>query len=120
MALERTAHHRIVVERPLVRRPAQAPFRTAPGSGLLVPAPWTDDVHPISYVLAGIHAAYAAEDALLLVVGHAAASEAPALAAARSDAIRCLIRGDADAWVGLATDHGSIADVKAYLQYLNA
>ena len=43
MALERATHHRIVVERPLVRRPAYAPLRAAPGSGLLVPAPWTDD-----------------------------------------------------------------------------
>jgi hypothetical protein len=120
MALDRATHHRIVVERPRVRRPAYAPLRSAPGSGLLVPAPWTDDVHPISYVLAGIHAARTAEDALLLVVGHATVSEVPALAAARSEAIRCLLHADADAWVALATAHGSIRDVKAYLQYLNA
>lgn len=120
MALERTMHHRIVVERPSVRRPAQSPFPAALGSGLLVPAPWTDDVHPISYVLAGVHAARTAPDTVMLVVGHATASEAPALAAARSEAIRCLVQGDAKAWVELATAHGSIRDVKAYLQYLNA
>lgn len=120
MALERTMHHRIVVTRPCIRRPVYAPLRSAPSSGLLVPAPWTDDVHPISYVLAGLHAARAIPDALLLVVGHATATEAPALAAARSEAIRCLLCGDVDTWVGLATDHGSIRDVKAYLQYLNA
>lgn len=119
MALERTTHHRIVVERPLVRRPATAPLRAAPGSGLLVPAPWTDDVHPISYVLAGLHAARTAPDALLMVVGHATASEPPGLASARSEAIRCLMHADAEAWVELATRHGSIADVKAYLRYLN-
>jgi len=120
MALERATHHRLVVERPLVQRPTHAPLRAAPGSGLLVPAPWTDDVHPISYVLGGIHTARATDDALLLVVGHKAPSEPPALAAARSEAIRCLLHADAEAWVALATAHGSIRDVKAYLQYLNA
>jgi hypothetical protein len=120
MALERATHHRIVVERPVVSRPAYAPFRTAPDSAVAVPAPWTDDVHPISYLLAGVHAARAHADALLLVVGHATASEPPALAAARSDALRSVVQGDAKAWVRLATAHGSIRDVKAYLQHLNA
>jgi len=120
MALERAAHHRIIVERPVLRRPADTPLRSAPSSGLLVPAPWTDDVHPISFVLAGVHATRALPDALLLVVGHATASEPPALAKARSEAIRCLLHDDAQAWVALATKHGSIRDVKAYLPHLNA
>ncbi|MCX4247631.1 peptidoglycan-binding domain-containing protein [Paraliomyxa miuraensis] len=120
MQIERAMHHRIVVTRPVVRRPRRAPFRAAPRSGLLVPAPWTDDVHPISYILAGIHAARSAGDALLLVVGHVAPAEARALGRARAEALRCVVESDAAAWVELAQTHGTLADVKAYLQYLNA
>jgi hypothetical protein len=57
---------------------------------------------------------------VILVAGHTADDEDTALGAVRPEAIRCLVQGDAEAWVQLATSSGSIQDIKAYLQYLNA
>lgn len=114
-----TAHNRVVVEPPRVRRCAPV-FACAPGSGLALPGPWSELAHPISWILAGVHQATLVEDPVVMVVGHATSSEPTTLAAARSESLRCIVEDDADAWVALATDTGSIRDIKAYLQYLNA
>lgn len=58
----------------------------------------------------------------LLIVGHAspegAAKGNEALALRRAECARHLLVGDREAWVGLATDHGSPADVQRLLRYL--
>lgn len=117
--LEPGAHHRFVATRPRVWRPEHSPFPADRGSALLVPAPWTDDVHPISVMLAAINAAQAVDDPLVFVAGCVEPDEDQALGRARADTMAALVQGDAEQWVELATQHGSIADIKAYLQYLN-
>lgn len=114
-------HHRIVVRRPVIWRPNRV-LVSAHGSGLLVPAPWTDDYHPISHILAAVYTARTHADSkpVILVIGHTTEDEDPSLGTLRSEAIRCLLQNDARAWVQLASSSGSIRDVKAYLQYLNA
>ena len=92
------------------------------GSGLLVPAPWTDHDHPISHILAAVYTALTQVDSqpVILVIGHTTEDENASLGTLRPEAIRCLLQNDAKAWVQLAKSSGSIRDVKAYLQYLNA
>lgn len=118
--LELAHHHRVVVTRPRILQPETAPFPTRHGSAVLTPAPWAGELHPISFVLAAIHTAVATPNAVVCFIGHTAPDETPALGNARAESVRCLVEDDAAAWVTLATQHGSIRDVKAYLQYLNA
>lgn len=111
-------HHRIVVDRPLLLIPQHGTIATRPGSALVMPAPWTDGLHPISFILAAVHAARSVEDPVVLFVGHNAEGEPAALADARSRCIRCIIERDRNGWVSLATDHGGLDDIIAYLTYL--
>ena len=117
--VETGRHHRIVVHRPVVHRPAE-PLGCATGSGLVLPGPWTKDRHPIPFLLSAVHEAARLEHPVVLVVGHAGAEESPDLAQARAKGLQCLVDDDVKTWVRLATETGSIEDVKGYLQYLNA
>ncbi len=113
---------RVVLERPLLRFAVPDVLRCDHASTLLVPAPWTDDWHPLAAVARGLRALVDAPERWLLVIGHASApgSEAgnQALSEHRADAVRALVENDADAWVEHARERGSLRDVLAYLDYL--
>lgn len=111
--------HRVVVVGPTVHRPTQ-PLGCPIASGLVVPGPWMEDRHPIPFILAAIHEAARLDDPVVLIVGHVARDEKPELGKARADGLRCLMQNDADGWVEIATETGSIQEVKGYLSYLNA
>ena len=112
-------HNRIVLLRPRVRRPTPAPIESYPNAALVVPSRLNQYRHPISVILAAIHASRDASDAsLILVVGLVTGDEAPGLARHRTESVRCLVENDAAAWLTLATEAGSLLEVKAYLDYL--
>ena len=111
--------HRIILERPVVLRP-ERPLALAADSGLVLPGPWMGERHPIPFLLSAVHESADLSSPLALLVGRVASGEDPALGQARADSLCCLVTGDLEGWVELATRTGSIRDVKGYLQYLNA
>ncbi len=110
-------HHKIIVQRPAVKTARRGPFQTRPGSGLALVGP--GDEHIIPFVLGSVHAAAQLDAPVGLVVGLRAHGEAAGAGAARARGVGAIIEGDRDAWVACATDHGSLADVEAFLRYLN-
>jgi hypothetical protein len=118
LPLEVGKHNRLVIERPTVRRPRE-PYFVAPNSAMFVPGPWAPDQHPIPFALAAVHQAAVMASPIVFVVGHVGGGESKSLGQARADCVRCLLESDRDGWVTLATERGSIRDVKGYLEYLN-
>lgn len=90
-----------------------------------IPVPLADAwVHPVAALVRAAGLLAERPDHRLLLVGHASASGSgarnQALSEARALSLLALVEGDRDGWVKLATDHGSLADVKGYLRYLAA
>jgi len=112
-------HNRIVVARPVVLRPEHGLIEAWPRSALVVPAPWTGQRHPISALLHAVHEARRMTAGCVVVVGWTATGEEPpAVAKHRTAAVAALLGNDASAWTSIATEHGSLADVLAYVDYL--
>jgi len=113
-------HHRIVVERPTVRAAASGLFQTRAGSGVALVGPWSDDEHVIPFLLGCVHGAADLTAPVGLLVGLQHAGEAAECGAARSRGVLALLQDDKDAWVTCATEFGGLADIEAFLHYLNA
>lgn len=112
-------HTRVIVRRPAVARAEHGLLEAWPRSAILVPAPWNGNRHPISAVLHAIHEARQMEHGCVIAVGWCAtAEEPPACSQHRVDALAALVRNDAASWTSLAAEHGSLADVLAYIDYL--
>lgn len=114
----------VVVRRPVLRLVTPDFLRLDSESAILVPAPWTEDRHPLAGVVHALLALLDDPARWLLVVGHASApgSDArnQALSEHRADAIRALLEADSAAWVEHARKRGSLRDVIVYLVYLAA
>ena len=113
------AEHTVVVECPHVVRVETDALRFAEGSCIPVPRDGEHDpIAALATVLAWLHER---PDRSLLVVGHASTlgseSSNEALAQDRADAMAALVRRDRDAWVDLATNKGSPADVQFLLTH---
>lgn len=78
--------------------------------------------HPLQALVAAAGFLADHPEHVLVLAGHASAPGSgkhnAALGRARADGVLHLLRGDQSAWVALATEHGSLQDVKAYLSYL--
>lgn len=104
-----------------VHRVEPTAVRFAQGSALSLPREELEH-HPLLGLV--IAAGFLADhpDHRLLLVGHASPEGGDAhnrkLSRARAEGLAQLIRGERDPWVDTATNHGSLADVKAYLSYL--
>lgn len=90
-----------------------------------IPVPLADAwLHPVAALVRAAGLLAERPDHRLLLVGHASApgkkATNQALSEARARSLLALVEGDRDGWVKLATDHGSLADVKGYLRYLAA
>ena len=110
----------ILLRRPDVERVDTSDLAFAPGSALLVPlAPPLAPVQSLATALARLQRG---PPCRLLIVGHASpdggAAANDALALRRAECARHLLLGERDAWVDLATQHGSPADVQRLLRYL--
>jgi len=118
--LQRDAVHHVIVDRPSIWRPETCVFPTSPDSALAVPAPWSDGEHPWQPLLAVLHHVNANDGMRLVIVGHHGSDEGDSreLASTRADAYACMLQGNRDRWVELATASGNLRDVKAYLDYL--
>jgi hypothetical protein len=113
-------HNRIVVRRPVLWRPHDGLLEAWPRSAVAVPAPWTSGRHPIPLLLHAVHRALDLDHACVIVAGWTAASgESPPTAGHRARATEALVHGDAATWVSIAAEHGSLADVLAYLDHLH-
>ncbi len=113
-------HNRVVVRRPVLWRPHDGLLEAWPRSAIVVPAPWTGGRHPIPLLLHAVHRALELDSGCVIVAGWTATDgESPAVAGHRARAIEALVRGDAAAWVSIAAEHGSLADVLAYLDHLH-
>ncbi len=113
-------HHRLVVDRPPVFASGRGPFSTRPESGLALVGPWSDDEHVIPFILGAVHHAKSLEKPVTLLVGLAHPGEPETFAPARARGVLAVLEDDREAWVACATDFGGLADVEAYLSYLNA
>ena len=113
-------HHRLVVDRPPVFASQGGPFTTRPESGLALVGPWSDDEHVIPFILGAVHHAKSLQDPVTLLVGLAHPGEPETLAPARARGVIALLDDDREGWVACATDFGGLADIEAYLHYLNA
>lgn len=118
--LEPGIHHKIVVERPAVHASAEGPFQSRPESGLALVGPWSDDAHVIPFILGSVHAAAALTAPVALIVGLRGRGEAAQSAVARARGVGAIVADDQESWVSCATEFGSLADVEAFLRYLNA
>jgi hypothetical protein len=114
--------HCLVFERPVLRFVVPDVLRFDHGSGLLVPAPWTNHRHPLAGIVHALIELLDQPEWWLLVVGHASAPGSDAsnqtLSEHRADVIRALVEHDGPAWVEHAQKRGSLRDVMAYLDYL--
>ena len=120
VTLEPGVHHRLVVERPTVFASTSGPFATRPESGLALVGPWTDDEHIVPFILSSVHRAKLLEDPVAVLLGVSGSNEPSGHVAARAQGARALIEDEREAWVACATDFGGLADIEAYLDYLNA
>lgn len=110
----------VVVRRPVVHIAEGGALRFLPESAMLVPL---DPERPPYLALASAWSAFSHRQfARLLIVGHASPDGSTpkneALASRRATCVRHLLTEDRDAWVALASQHGSPADVQHFLSYL--
>lgn len=115
---------RLVVHRPTVFVIDRQYARCDNDSALLVPGPWSEGRHPLAAVVVAASMLRNSPQGRLLVVGRASAAGSAkhnqALSEARADGVRALFDGDEAAWVDIASEHGSLRDVLAYLEYLGS
>lgn len=92
----------------------------APGSALLVPL--ADELSPMPALATALAQLRDAPELRLMIVAHASpegtAQANDALALQRARCARHLLVGDSAAWVELAAEHGSPADVQRLLRHL--
>jgi hypothetical protein len=110
----------VVVRRPVVHIAEGGALRFRPESAMLVPL---DPERPPYLALASACSAFSkGEFARLLIVGHASPDGSTpkneVLASQRASCVRHLLTEDRDAWVALASQHGSPADVQHFVSYL--
>ncbi|MCY1061474.1 peptidoglycan-binding protein [Nannocystis sp. SCPEA4] len=110
----------IVLRRPEIERVEGDALGFALDSALLIPL--DDHLAPTPALATALARLQRAPTLRLLIVGHASAdgsaSSNDALARRRAECTRHLLAGERDAWVRLASDHGSPADVQRLLRYL--
>jgi hypothetical protein len=116
--LDVTAHNRIVVERPTLWRPTTSPLIPAPTSGIFVPGPWNARTHPFPTLLTAIHHARESPGTTIVLVGHDEQGGKSGLGQARANGVQAILDNDSGAWVGIATDTGSLLDWHGYIDYL--
>ncbi|WP_146156189.1 hypothetical protein [Enhygromyxa salina] len=97
-------------------------LRHKKGSALLLPGPLSDFEHPLVAVACLLRRASRLDDPTVVLVGHASpsgsASVNDTISRARADGLCALLEEDTDAWVRIATDHGSLPEIVAYFHYL--
>lgn len=110
----------IVLRRPEIERVDGACLEFAPDSSLLVPL--VDGQSPAQALLAAVARLQAEPPCRLLIVGHASADGGAEanhkLAQRRAECVHHLLVDARDAWVELAAEHGSPADVQRLLLHL--
>jgi hypothetical protein len=123
--------HRIVIDRSRVRRGyvlEARPLRFHPKSAVLLAqyVPASDDevrsdAPGLDALGSALLHAEAAPDRPMLLVGHSDATETPegdrTLSEARASGVRHLLRGEREAWVGLAQAHSCPEDLTAILRW---
>ncbi|MDC0667362.1 peptidoglycan-binding protein [Nannocystis radixulma] len=110
----------VVLRRPEIERVDGEGLGFALDSALLVPL--DDHLAPTPALATALARLHRVPSLRLLIVGHASAEGSAnsndELARRRAACTRHLLVGERDAWVRLATDHGSPADVQRLLRYL--